>query len=226
VGNNVVDTNTIIQSIDSLIEEGNSLRVGDQYGSAIDANHVTKCIGFVISALHLVELIIPTGNNAYLRGAKEIQESARGRGYEVIHSAGEMVEILTRLNGDVAKGLLSSVVKEVRGETFDDFLDHADEYAKSGSKNEAGVISGVVFEDTIRRLSKDQGIDPVGVKVDELISKLDKDNVITSVQAKRARACAAVRTSATHARWDEFRMADVEATITFTREILAHHFGL
>ena len=34
-------------------------------------------------------------------------------------------------------------------EAFDDFLDHAEAYLHGGRKMEAGVIAGVVFEDTI-----------------------------------------------------------------------------
>jgi len=45
---------------------------------------------------------------------------------------------------------------KIRAETFDDFLDHAVFYAKKGRKMEAGVIAGVVFEDTIRRIHREK----------------------------------------------------------------------
>lgn len=45
-------------------------------------------------------------------------------------------------------GLLASVTDRARAEVFDNFLDHAQAHFGDGHKNEAGVIAGVVFEDT------------------------------------------------------------------------------
>lgn len=57
------------------------------------------------------------------------------------------------------------------------------------------------------------------MKLDQLISDLEKAGHVMAVKAKRARA-AAQRTKATHAQWDEFEAADVEAAITITRELI------
>ena len=40
------------------------------------------------------------------------------------------------------------------GGAFDDFLDHGEAYLKAGRKDPAGVIAGVVLEDTIRRICR------------------------------------------------------------------------
>jgi len=53
---------------------------------------------------------------------------------------------------DIDRGLLGDLGNKIRAETFDDFLDHAEDYLKRNLKNEAGTIGGVVFEDTIRRV--------------------------------------------------------------------------
>jgi hypothetical protein len=58
------------------------------------------------------------------------------------------------------------------------------------------------------------------VKLDQLITDLTKAGEITDVKAKRARAAAHVRTKASHARWDEFELGDVVATIHFARELV------
>jgi hypothetical protein len=39
--------------------------------------------------------------------------------------------------------------------TFDDFLDHDGEYLRHGKRDEAAVLAGIVFEDTIRRICCD-----------------------------------------------------------------------
>jgi hypothetical protein len=47
-----------------------------------------------------------------------------------------------------------------------------------------------------------------------------KKGVLLDTEAKRARAAAGLRTSATHARWDQFGKGDVEACIHFTRDFV------
>lgn len=118
-------------------------------------------------------------------------------------------------------GLLGSITDQARAETFEDFLDHAEFYVLQGRKNEAGVIAGVVFEDSLRRVCRKQQIVEKDVKLDQLISQLTNNGTFTAVKAKRARVAAHVRTKASHAQWDEFEMADVQATLAFTHEFIA-----
>jgi hypothetical protein len=56
--------------------------------------------------------------------------------------------------------------------TFDDFLDHEAEYLKHGRKNEAAVIAGIVFEDTIRRICRVLSLTENGAALDTLIPEL------------------------------------------------------
>lgn len=88
---------------------------------------------------------------------------------------------------------------------------------------EAGVISGVVFEDSLRRICRRNGIQEKGEKIDKLISDLVKADVLTQTKAKRARVAADVRTKATHAQWGEFDKNDVKTTIQITEELILNH---
>jgi hypothetical protein len=108
----------------------------------------------------------------------------------------------------------------VRAETFDDFLDHSQDYLNRKKKNEAGVIAGVVFEDTIRRICDKNQITQKGESLENLINTLVKNNIISQLKAKRAKVSSHVRTKATHAQWDEFELDDVAATIIFTRDLI------
>ena len=58
------------------------------------------------------------------------------------------------------------------------------------------------------------------ITLEDIINTLVKRNVLSGVKAKRAKASADVRTQATHAKWDEFELSDVKATIDFTRELI------
>src|ERR1700757_765031 len=74
------------------------------------------------------------------------------------------------------------------------------EYLKHGRKDEAAVIAGIVFEDTIRRICRVLEIPENRVPLEALIAELVKRDAITELKAKRARAAAGLRTSAAHAR--------------------------
>jgi len=142
----------------------------------------------------------------------------------VINQAvGVMAAILRSLLLDADAGLLSSVADRARAEAFDNFLDHADAYVSAGHKNEAGVIAGAVFEDTLRRVCRKLGTVEKGAKLDALIAELSAKGELSGIKAKRARAAAHIRTKASHAQWDEFELEDVRATIVFTRELIESH---
>ena len=71
-----------------------------------------------------------------------------------------------RLLEEIEGGLLTSIENHAIAVTFDDFLDHGAEYLKNGRKDEAAVVAGIVFEDTIRRICRVLEIPENGVAMD------------------------------------------------------------
>jgi len=207
----------IIIRIHDLIQFGNDLRRGNNIGQRLNNRHGEQCVAWMASAENIVQLVCPNPDNAY---RKKVNEITRPSGLMIPSRVGEFTDLFNYLLVDIEQGLLSSVVDRVRAEAFDDFLDHAELYYKDGRKSEAGVIAGVVFEDTIRKICDKNTIAQKGLKLDDLISSLAKGDVISQTKAKRARAAAHIRTKATHAQWDEFALEDVKATIDFTRELI------
>lgn len=108
----------------------------------------------------------------------------------------------------------------MRGEVFGDLLAHAEGYLRAKRVAPAGVIAGVVFEDTIRRACDRHKIPQKSVNLDQLIIALNKSGYLSDVKAQSARGSAAVRTKATHAQWDDFDAADVHTTIKLTRDLI------
>lgn len=94
-------------------------------------------------------------------------------GWQINRAVGELAALLRNLLVDAEAGLLTFVADRARAEEFDDFLDHADAYFADGRKNESGVIAGVVFEDTLRRICRKEGVSEKGLKLDGLTAKLD-----------------------------------------------------
>src|SRR3984893_2132766 len=129
---------------------------------------------------------------------------------------GYIAECLRAFLPDFDAGLIADFGNSVRAETFDDFLDHAEAYHREGEKQAAGVLAGVVFEDTIRRICRDKGISEKDEDLDKLISALARQTVITGQQSKQARTAAHVRTKATHAQWDDYNLDGVAETIRLT----------
>jgi hypothetical protein len=180
---------------------------------------------WLIAAQNAAQIACPLAN-PYRASAEHLVEKAR-QFTLVSSSVSEMAAMLRRLLEEIEGGLLTTIENHAIAVTFDDFLDHGAEYLKHGRKDEAAVISGIVFEDTIRRICRVLAVPENGVALETVISELAKRNppVLTSLQAKRARAASGLRTAAAHARWEEIKIGDVDPVIQFTRELMSAHLG-
>jgi len=207
--------------INELISEASGLSRGNEHGQALSDDHVSRCKGWLAAASNAVQLVCGDTNSQYKAQFQRILD--HNYGYVIPNGVGDGKAILEAMLIDIDRGLLSSVADMARAETFDNFLDHAKAYHDDGLKQESGVIAGVVFEDSIRRVCDKHNIQQSGVKLDNLISELAKNSTISQTKAKRARVAAHVRTKATHAQWDEFELSDVAVTIDFTEELIVNH---
>lgn len=201
-----------------LIDEGQLLRRGDVNDQTFNSQHLQSCGGWLASALNIVQVLCPNESNAFRKRSEKIAD--RNSGLAIHSDVGEFVALLLNLSRDIDAGLLTSIADKARAETFDEFLEHGRAYLKEQRKQESGVICGVVFEDTVRRICRKNDIVESGVQLDSLIGALTKIEVLTGAKAKRARVAAHVRTQATHAQWEEFDINDVAATIDITQELI------
>ncbi len=209
----------VANRLQELVESADLLRRTDAHGQAYNEEQLQECSGWLTSALNVVQILCPNESNAFRKRAEEI--CIRRSGWSTPSDVGEFKFLLANLSRDIDAGLLASIADRARAETFDDFLEHGRAYLKEGRKQEAGVICGVVFEDSVRRICHKHNVVELDVKLDVLISALAKIEVLTTSKAKRARVAAHVRTKATHAQWDEFDLADVSATVDITQELIS-----
>jgi hypothetical protein len=189
--------------------------------ASVDEHQRRLCSAWMTSAEHVVHMLLESPSVPYRRKIDAI--ISKDFGYQIHLGVHEICAVLQNLLSDMEAGLLGSITDHARAETFDDFLEHAEFYVQQSRKNEAGVISGVVFEDLLRQVCRKQQIVEKDVKLDQLISQLTSNGTFTAVKAKRARVAAHVRTKASHAQWDEFEMDDVRATLAFTHEFIVSH---
>lgn len=209
----------ILHRLAELIEQSRTLSVGNEYGQCVEDKQLADCSAWITAAQNAVHLIFASPSAPYRMKADRIANGSYG--YSSHTAVGELASVLRNMVVDANAGLLASVANQARAEIFDDFLDHADAYLKEGRKNEAGVIAGVVFEDTLRQVCRNEGIAEKGLKLDGLISELTTRGELSGVKAKQARAAAHVRTKASHAQWDEYELEDARATIEFARELIS-----
>jgi hypothetical protein len=188
------------------------------YDCKITPYDVGVCRAWIISAINAIRVLCPDETNPFRTQADEI--SKRDTGFAIHYEVNELVFLLRFLLKDIEAGLFISIADRASAEIFDDFLDHAENYLSQSRKQESGVIAGVVFEDSLRRICRKHEIEEKGIKLDDLISGLTKLGILTATKAKRARVAAHVRTKATHAQWDEFDTNDVSSSIEFTRELI------
>jgi len=209
----------IVQRLAELIEQSRTLSIGNEYGQCVEVKQLADCSAWITAAQNAVHLVFTSPDAPYRLKADRI--AGKPNSFTTHNAVGELASVLRNMVVDASAGLLASVANQARAETFDDFLDHAVAYLKEGRKNEAGVIAGVVFEDTLRQICRNECIAEKGLRLDGLISELTTRGELSGVKAKRARVAAHVRTKASHAQWDEYEVEDVRATIEFTRELIS-----
>jgi uncharacterized protein YutE (UPF0331/DUF86 family) len=142
---------------------------------------------------------------------------------------GVPMDAIRRMNGILAAayddwkgGLLSEVQYAIYAETFDDFLDFANEFHRSGKVQESAILAAAVLEDTLKKIARRYEVDP-DRSLDPLIDDLVRANVFTPVQGKRVKAWAGVRNDAFHARWDRLDLQSVGEAIRGIRELIDSH---
>lgn len=213
----------IRKKFDELIKSSALLRLGNSVGQILHAQHGHYCKAWLTSAHNLTHFVLGTQSNPYKTKIDAL--CSRDHGLIIPEAVGDVAAILESLLSDIEGGLISSIENQTKAIVFDDFLDHAKWYSKQQLPKQAGVISGVVFEDTLRTICRNHGINEKGNKLDSLISELSKIGVLDQLKAKRARVAAHVRTKATHAQWDEFSISDVRTVIEFTEQLIAENLA-
>lgn len=143
----------------------------------------------------------------------------------VNNRVGELTSILKNLLRDVESDLLLSITNQAQSEVLDDLLDQAEAYEGKNNKNGAGVLASVVFEDTVRRIARMSDDISADDSLNKIIDALAGKKKLSRNKAKRCKAAAGARNAALHAKWDEYEMSDVKATIDLTRELLDKHLA-
>jgi hypothetical protein len=189
---------------------------------AVDQALRVHAYGWCASAASIIEAVTPPGHPyrmAMIPPMARLDTNPAG-------TKGAMLSLLHRLQADFEAGLLTKMETQVAAQTFDDLLDHAQEYLRQRRKEPAGILTGVVFEDTIRQLCRRHKIVEMKRNLDLLLSELVNNDIIKPIDRDMCTAAAKLRTSATHARWDEFEEHHVGPVLTFTRRLICEKLAV
>jgi len=105
---------------------------------------------------------------------------------------------------------------------LDNFLTHSEELFTKKMHNEAGVLSAIVFEDTLKKIAAKNGL-PSEKTADPLIDDLVKAGILNQPKAKILKGYATTRNYSLHANWNKLTPEDVGELIKGTRSLLAEY---
>jgi len=153
----------------------------------------------------------------------------KGRGYDehLYTQRHLLVGALRNVVAEIDAGFLGSLRGSITGEVLTDLLGLARESlgeTGDGAKNVAAVLAAAAFEDTIRRLAKQEGI-PEQHKLANVLTGLKDKGLVAGAQVGIAQSYLKFRNNAMHAQWDGIERAGVESVLGFTEQLILKHFA-
>lgn len=218
------DLEIIERRFQELLAEGDRLR--PRHPDDPQTRYTSELHEWLVASDHLIQTVT-VGNGTYAKASGALlneDEFLKQYPSRIAHQRlGKMLGILKSTYRDWDDGLLRKIEFIVAAETFDEFLDKAEGYHKSGKKTESGVLVSAVFEDTLKKVALRKGLSPAGLTSQAVIDALRNDGHITPVYAKRLEEAATLRNRALHAEWDEFEIRDVGSVIKTVRDLIREH---
>jgi hypothetical protein len=208
----------VLKRIEELISRGNAT-VRSQFDEDYWMKDVVATQSWMASAANAIQQVSPT-TSFFRIELDRLMSNDELKGGIPLSVAKKILGLLQSVHLEAQAGLLTRLEDQVVATAFDEFLDHATQYHKSGKIIEAAVLASAVLEDTVKRIAIKNSVDPTGLSLEPLIDKLTKQEVVTPVKAKRLKAYSAVRNHALHAEWDKLDLKDVGSQIAGVRELL------
>jgi hypothetical protein len=134
------------------------------------------------------------------------------------------IGILRALKNDIDRGYLTRYRTLVAAEVFDDFLEIAEYLLEGGYKDPAASLIGAVLEDGLRQMCRKNNIE---VKKSDDISCLNKKladkQIYNRITQKKIQAWKAIRDSADHGKFDEYKEQDIQDMLEGVKRFLGEN---
>jgi hypothetical protein len=137
------------------------------------------------------------------------------------------VGALRSLKREIQAGLIGGLQRQISGEVLTDFLQLSKlalDETGDDAKNVSAVLAAALFEDTIRRLAKANGI-PHIEKLHDVLTELKNKTVLQGTEVGIAQSYLNFRNSALHAQWDKIDRPSVASVQGVVEGLLMKHFS-
>jgi hypothetical protein len=153
------------------------------------------------------------------RDAKFLIDKSHRNGGIFTQDVGMLIGHLKAILDALKDGEIKQYEEIIIAGELSNFLEYSKVFIADGKKMESAVIVSAVFEDIVRRVASNSGIDR-SMKLDTIISSFVRKGIISKLESKKLRVYADIRNSALHASWDEFKMSDIRDMIDGTDEFI------
>jgi len=134
------------------------------------------------------------------------------------------IGILKALKEDIEGGYLQDVRELIVAEVFTDFLDMVSHLLEAGYKDPAASLIGAVLEDGLRKISVKNKIKvKKSDDISALNTKLADKGVYNRLVQKQIQAWKAVRDSADHGKFSDYKKEDVEDMLKGVERFLTNN---
>lgn len=208
----------VLKRIEELIARGNAT-VHSQASDDFWMRDMVSTQSWMASAANAIQQVAPPGS-FFRNELDRLMANSNLQSGIPMSVAAKILGLLQSVNLEAQSGLLIKLEDQVVATAFDDFIDHAADYHKSGKLKEAAILASAVLEDTIKRVAIKNNLDPKGMSLEPLVDELTKQGIFSPVKSKRVKSFAGVRNHALHAEWEKLDLKDVGALISGLRELL------
>ncbi len=166
------------------------------------------------NAQNFILLVCGENSPYYKNFVEEVKSAFPG---DVDHGVG----ILKALKEDLELGYLTKVRDLVSAEIFTDFIQMAKHLLDNNYKDSAASLVGAVLENGLRQIAQKHTIDvKSGDDIGSLNAKLADKEIYNRLLQKQIQAWKAIRDSADHGKFSEYKTEDVKSMLEGVQRFL------
>ncbi|HOX96437.1 MAG TPA: hypothetical protein PLI45_03610 [Candidatus Woesebacteria bacterium] len=134
------------------------------------------------------------------------------------------IGILKALKEDLELGYLTRVRDLVSAEIFTNFISMAQYLLDNSYKDSAASLTGAVLENGLRQMAQKHSVEvKTGDDIGSLNTKLADKEIYNRLMQKQIQAWKAIRDSADHGKFDEYKAEDVKSMLEGVQRFLAEN---
>lgn len=215
-------TQKLIERAEQLLTKAQSVaatRYNDSSENVIAPDEVNNAIfhEWKNNAQHFISMVCGENSSYYknfVEGVKHAYPS------DVEHGTG----ILKALKEDLELGFLTKVRDLVSAEIFTDFISMAQHLLGNDYKDSAASLTGAVLENGLRQMAQKHSVEvKTGDDIGSLNTKLADKEIYNRLMQKQIQAWKAIRDSADHGKFSEYKAEDVKSMLEGIQRFLAEN---